>query len=259
MRMPRTDTARVGFESSSRRSAIARPLLHALVAAAGALTGPRDGGRGLAVSSEELAAQYDRYASSYEALDGGVAADALGLSSLRAKAIARSVGNVLEVGVGTGLNLPLYESTRVQKLTAIDLSPGMLREAAAAVERLPSAPPVAFASMDAASLSYADGVFDTVVDTFSLCVMLEPELALAEMRRVCAAGGRVILLEHTRSSAAPLGLYQDVSAPAAAAFLGKGCVYNQDVAAMLPRAGLRVLRKQEALLGLVTLFEATPA
>jgi len=160
--------------------------------------------------------------------------------------------------VGTGLNLQYYDRTRVQTLTAVDLSEGMLREAERASAQLSAMPQVRFAQMDAAQLSFADSSFDAVVDTFSLCVMLEPEAALREMRRVCAPGGRVLLVEHTRSAVGALGVYQDLTAPAAAAFLGKGCVYNQDVPALLRRAGLRVVRKREALFGLVCFFETTP-
>lgn len=211
-------------------------------------------------AASPLVRLYDDAANRYDSLDGGPIARALGLEGLRVEATKLCRGRVLEVGVGTGLNLPLYDSTRCDSLTAVDLSPGMLREAERAASALASVRrvPVDLQVMNAEELTFEDGTFDSVIDTFSLCVYSRPERALAEMRRVCKRDGRVILLEHQRSGGA-LGDYQDASAGAAAKFGGKGCVYNQDVLSMVQRAGLRVVRQELALLGLVALFETVPA
>ncbi len=67
-------------------------------------------------------------AESYDALDSSIAADALGFPELRRQLLAQARGQVLELAVGTGLNLPLYDSSAVQSLSAVDISNGMLRQ-----------------------------------------------------------------------------------------------------------------------------------
>jgi SAM-dependent methyltransferase len=129
---------------------------------------------------------YDGYAASYDDLDGGAfAADTLGLDATRRALLAKARGDVLELGVGTGLNLPGYDATRVASLTAVDISQGMLEKAEARARtqglfvdaRGKSA--VTFAVADAERLPFPDASFDCVVDTFSLCVFADPEAALA--------------------------------------------------------------------------------
>jgi methyltransferase OMS1 len=235
-------------------------LLRAAPCAAGALLGGGGLGspRARAAQTDATVALYDRAAPSYDALDGGGLADGLGLNRLRAQATAACRGRVLEVGVGTGLNLPLYDFRAVEALTAVDLSPGMLGEARAVADGLGARERIELRVMDAERLAFDDATFDCVIDTFSLCVYREPRAALSEMRRVCKPGGRVVLLEHQRA-AGLLGAYQDATAGAAAQLGGKGCVYNQDVEALASAAGLRVLKRQSALMSLVTLLEAAPA
>jgi ubiquinone/menaquinone biosynthesis C-methylase UbiE len=115
---------------------------------------------------------------------------------------------------------------------------------------------VRFVRGDATSLPFDAASFDTVLDTFSLCVLGDAApRALAEMARLVRPGGRVLLLEHSRSSFEPLGAYQDATAEAVAAS-GKGCFWNQRVAEMLPAAGLRIVARRDALGGTLTVIEA---
>lgn len=215
-------------------------------------------------SFSSTANPYDSYAANYDDLDGGGAARWLGLDAARQEIIGKAHGRVLECGVGTGLNLPFYKFNEDQKLVAldaIDLSPGMLREARAKAARLGLGEErVRFQEMDVAKLMFADGSFDCVCDTFSLCVYPDPLQALREMARVCKPGvGRVLLLENSRSDLAPIAAYQDATASVVARNGGKGCVYNQDVPKLAQAAGLQVMGRKSLAGGLFTMLECTRA
>ena len=111
---------------------------------------------------------------------------------------------------------------------------------------------------DATALPFPDASFDSVVDTFSLCVMPDPEGALRELARVVRPGGRVLLLEHAKSDNALLGTYQELTASAVAAS-AKGCYWNQDVEGMCVQAGLKTLRVSRHVLGTLVSLELARA
>lgn len=211
------------------------------------------------VNSETRAtAAYDSYSAVYDSLDDSFVSDALGFAQGRQELLAGATGDVLEVAVGTGLNLPDYDWTRVQQLTAIDLSEGMLaqaRERAAAVPL--SGRPIRLQRADVEALPFADNSFDTVVSTFSLCVFPHPDAALRELCRVLRPGGVALLLEHSRSSNGLLAAYQDLT-NAAVTSMSKGCAWNQDVLGLVRAAGLTVLASKPQLAGgLVVMVQAT--
>ena len=100
-------------------------------------------------------------------------------------------GNVLEVGVGTGLALPNYKSSL--KVTGIDFSTEMLEKAKAKVATQDLGQVVALKQMDARTLDFPDGSFDTVAAMHVLSVVPEPEKVMTEIARVLRPGGRVVL------------------------------------------------------------------
>jgi ubiquinone/menaquinone biosynthesis C-methylase UbiE len=105
---------------------------------------------------------------------------------------AQATGDVLEVAIGTGRNLPFYPQGI--RLTGVDFSPAMLQLARRQADRLGRQ--VDLRLGDAQALDLPDASFDTVVCTFSLCAIPDERQAVAEMKRVLRAGGRLLLLDH---------------------------------------------------------------
>jgi len=162
---------------------------------------PDQGGHDLAATEhvrryyEKSAGVYDEHVSYMERF---VLADG------RQWVCERARGDVLEIAVGTGRNLPFYPPE--VRLTGLDLTPAMLdlaRARAAAIGR-----EVDLRLGNAEALDFPDGRFDTVVATLALCAIPNPRAAVAEARRVLRPGGRLLLLEHVRSPVLPVRLLQ---------------------------------------------------
>ena len=208
---------------------------------------------------------YDDYSATYDNLDGSQVADAFGFPEMRTQLLAMASGNVLEIGVGTGLNMPFYDAKNLESFTGVDISQGMLDVAANRANNvLGGVKDVRLVRADATeplAEPLARRTFDTVVDTFSLCVIPEPVKALREMRGALNQGGRMLLLEHTKAKNAALGWYQDATADIIAGGgdggTGKGCRWNDDVEAMLKSVeGVVIERVDRKLGGTVSLIVA---
>ena len=118
--------------------------------------------------------------------------------------------SVLEVGIGTGLNLPLYPATC--RLTGIDLSQEMLDKAVERVQTL-AMPDVTLKFMDATSMDFGDNEFDRALATYTISAVPEPVAVLREMRRVVKPGGIIVILNHFRSERRLTGWLEDMVAP----------------------------------------------
>jgi ubiquinone/menaquinone biosynthesis C-methylase UbiE len=140
--------------------------------------------------AEHDARRWDARADSYERTPDWLERAALGNS--RPWLVRRARGETLEVAAGTGRNLPYYRDD--VRLTAVDLSPGMLRHARARAAELGLA--VEVREADATSLPFADAAFDTVVCTLALCAVHDRGAALDEMVRVLRPGGQLLLVDH---------------------------------------------------------------
>src|SRR6266511_5666494 len=117
---------------------------------------------------------------------------------------AQATGDVLEVAIGTGRNLPFY--AQGIRLIGVDFSPAMLQLARRQADRLGRT--VDLRLGDAQALELPDASFDTVVCTFSLCAIPDERRAIAEMKRVLRPGGRLLLLDHVAGSAWPVRAVQ---------------------------------------------------
>jgi ubiquinone/menaquinone biosynthesis C-methylase UbiE len=146
----------------------------------------------------------------------------LGLRGVRRRLIESVSGDVLEIGGGTGLNIPLYPPSA--RLVFTDPDVAML---ARARTRLTSARcSVAMAAADAQRLPFPDAGFDHVIVTLAFCTIPNPTAAFAEIRRVLRPGGVLRLLEHVRSSRGWIGRLQDFATPAWK-HLAHGCHLNR--------------------------------
>ncbi len=170
----------------------------------------------------------------------------LRLRALRAKLLAHAWGKTLEVGVGTGLNLPHYSSQAL--VTGIEPDAGMR---ARAHRRL--APNTRIEEGDAENLAFPDAGFDTVVATLVLCSVPSPETALREIHRVLKPGGRLLLMEHVRPGHAFWGRLFDAVTPAWK-LLSQGCRLNRDPAPSIKTLGFSIIESEIFWLGIGRLW-----
>ena len=138
---------------------------------------------------------YRRYAAVYDALFGPVLQP--GRRAVVEALNLRAGERVLEVGVGTGLSLPLYPSTVT--ITGIDLSREMLEKARRRVARRPLRNVEALLEMDAERMDFPDASFDKVVAMYVLPVVAHPARLLRELHRVCRRDGEIFIVNHVRS------------------------------------------------------------
>jgi phosphatidylethanolamine/phosphatidyl-N-methylethanolamine N-methyltransferase len=144
---------------------------------------------------EAVKAAYRRYASVYDALFGPVLHP--GRKAVLHALKCRPGERVLEVGVGTGLSLPLYPSD--VRITGIDLSREMLEKARTRVARRGLANVEGLYEMDANAMDFPDASFDKVVAMYVVSIVQEPARLLKELHRVCKPEGEIFLVNHVRS------------------------------------------------------------
>jgi ubiquinone/menaquinone biosynthesis C-methylase UbiE len=156
----------------------------------------------------------------------------------RRRLLAGLHGRVLEVGAGNGLNFPHYPAT-ITEVLAVEPEPYLRRLAMAAASQAPA--PIRVADGTAEALPADDATFDGVVASLVLCIVTDPDQALAEVRRVLRPGGTLRFYEHVRATDPRRARWQDQLERPWGWLVG-GCHPNRDTVAAITAAGLQVVQ-----------------
>ena len=163
----------------------------------------------------------------------------------RRVALKDAHGEVLEIGLGTGLSLPNYPPA-VTRLTAVDVAAMLPKRVAERIARAPF--PVRFVQITAEKLPFPDASFDCVVSNLTLCTIPDPAAALREIRRVLKPGGIFLFLEHGLSADAGLARWQN-RLNGIQKFIAGGCNLNRRIDDLIEASGLDVTRLDRFTVG----------
>ncbi len=181
---------------------------------------------------------YARCAAPY-LVHAGCSANAF--AHMRRRMIPRATGIVLEVGIGSGLNLPFYDASRVKRLVGVDPDGTMLGIAARQSRSLPFH--VECIRAGGESLPLTDGFADTVVVTYAFCTIPDPDAALDEIRRVLRPTGRLIFIEHGQAEGRLCRGWQERLNRLWGRLAG-GCHLTRDPLRLMRGAGFRVVEAE---------------
>ncbi|MBU5314599.1 class I SAM-dependent methyltransferase [Tissierella carlieri] len=157
--------------------------------------------------TERIRKRYDRVSKIYDIFEQPM--ETMSLKKWRLEVTKKLRGKVLEVGVGTGKNIPYYPDDI--DITAIDFSNKMLEKAREKTRKLNKK--VELIQMDVQNIDFPDNTFDMVFTTCVFCSVPDPIKGLLEIKRVCKPNGTIIMIEHVRSEKNVLGLVMDIFNP----------------------------------------------
>ena len=155
----------------------------------------------------------------------------------REKIVHLAEGDVLEIGFGSGLNLPYYDSGKVRKIFGLEPSEGMRRKAQPNVDA--AGLDVEFIDLPGEEIPLESRSVDTVLVTFTLCSIDDAVTALEGMRRVLKPGGKLLFAEHGAAPDANVRRWQDRLNPTWKRFSG-GCNMNRDIPGLIESGGFRI-------------------
>jgi ubiquinone/menaquinone biosynthesis C-methylase UbiE len=156
---------------------------------------------------------------------------------LRSQIVPRARGRVLEVGMGSGINLEFYDQSRVEMVYGLEPSEGMRRKALPNLNRSPIA--VEWLDLPGEKIPLEDNSVDTVLLTFTLCTIPDWHAALLQMKRVLKPGGDLLFLEHGEAPHETVRKWQHRITPGWKMFAG-GCHLNRQIADLIRHAGFEI-------------------
>ncbi|OYT97372.1 MAG: SAM-dependent methyltransferase [Pseudomonas sp. PGPPP3] len=155
----------------------------------------------------------------------------------RAQIVPQAEGRVLEIGIGSGLNLSFYDPTKVSVIVGVDPSAAMQKLAQQRAAEISI--PVEMIALELGQIQAADASFDSIVCTFTLCTIPDAMAALQEMRRVLKPGGKLLFSEHGLAPDLPVVRWQHRLTPLWKPFSG-GCHLNRDIPALIEAGGFSI-------------------
>jgi len=159
----------------------------------------------------------------------------------RAKIVPLATGDVLEIGIGSGLNLPYYDSQKVRKIWGLEPSEGMRKLATKNLEDIKL--DLEFIDLPGEEIPLESNSVDTVLVTYTLCTIPDVATALEGMRRVLKPKGRLLFCEHGTAPDANVRRWQERLNPGWRKIAG-GCNMNRDVPAMINAAGFNIVQDE---------------
>ena len=157
---------------------------------------------------------------------------------LRKQVVPRAKGTVLEVGMGSGINLEFYQPDQVELVYGLEPSAGMRRKASANLERSPIT--VEWLDLPGEQIPLANETVDTVLLTFTLCTIPDWRAALEQMKRVLKPDGQLLFLEHGESPEPGTQKWQHRITPGWRKIAG-GCHLNRNIAELIASAGFEII------------------
>jgi len=164
------------------------------------------------------------------------------IAKQREKVIPQARGDVVEIGIGSGLNLPYYDPAKVRRVIGIDPDDGLWHRAEPRASACDF--PVERLGLSGEMLPLDDACADTVVVTYALCTIPDPVAALREMGRVLRPGGEILFTEHGRAPDLNVARWQNRIDPIWKHIAG-GCHSGRDIPALFQQAGLKLARLDE--------------
>jgi ubiquinone/menaquinone biosynthesis C-methylase UbiE len=158
--------------------------------------------------------------------------------NLRSQVVPQARGTVLEVGMGSGLNLEFYDADKVDLVYGLEPSPGMRKKARPNLAK--SKVKVEWLDLPGEQIPLADNSVDTVLLTFTLCTIPDWQAALEQMKRVLRPDGELLFLEHGQSPHQSTRTWQNRITPAWKKVAG-GCHLNRPITELIQQAGFRIM------------------